>query len=169
MAAGDIKLVYAASVAVTITLGSLASDATFLAGRESTEISNTVNLFLDYLLAGKISVGTSPTTSKEIRVYVAGLIDDTTYPDVFDGLDSAETITDIGIRAASLRLAASIQTSSISNQIYYFGPVSVAALFGGTLTKKFVVFVTHNTGVALHGTESIHKLSVTGVFENVAG
>jgi hypothetical protein len=168
LAAGDIKLAYAASSALTITLASLASDTNLLAGRESTAVDNTSNLYLDYLLAGKITTGTSPTTAKEIRVYVAGLMEDATYPDVLDGTDSNETIASVGTRDSALKLAAVIGTINTSDLTYYFGPISVAALFGGVLPKKFVVFVVHNTAVNLNSTGSNHAIHITPVYQTVA-
>jgi len=167
MAAGDIKLAYAASSAVTITLASLATDTNLLAGRESAQVDNTTNLYADYLLAGIITVGTTPTTAKEIRVYVVALMEDATYPDVFDGTDSAETVSGVGTRDSICKLAAVIPTIATSNLSYYFGPVSVASLFGGVMPKKFVVFVTHNTAVDLHATAGNHAIYITPVFSKI--
>jgi hypothetical protein len=165
----SIKIEYAASSALTISLASLASSSTFVAGRESTAVDNTTNKYLDYLLAGKIRVGTTPTTSTEIRVYVVALMEDATYPDVFDGTDSAETVTSAGVRDGFAKLAAVMGVdSTTSDRDYYFGPVSVAALFGGSLPKKFAVFVTHNTGVALNATGGNHAVHVTPVYATSA-
>lgn len=165
----SIKTVYAASAAVTITLASLASDANLLAGREGTAIDNTTNLYLDYLLSGLITTGTSPTDAKQISVYVGAIHNDTPlYPDVLDGTDSNETITSAGIRDSGLKLAAVISTNNTSDRGYYFGPISVASLFGGTLPPKFVVFVVHNTGVNLNSTAGNHIISVIGQYESVA-
>lgn len=163
----DIKLSYVASSAVTITLASLATDANLLAGRESTLVDNSSNKYLDYLLAGTIMTGTTPTTAKEIRVYVVGIANDTTWPDVFDGTDSAETVSDAGIRDSVCKLAAVIPTVATSDKAYWFGPVSVASLFGGVVPLKFVVFVTHNTAVNLNATGGNHVLSITPVYETV--
>jgi len=168
MATGDIKLAYGSSSALTVTLASLATDANLLAGRESTGVDNTVNLYQDYLLSGFVTVGTTPTTAKEIRVYVVGLMEDATYPDVFDGTDSAETVSGVGTRDGICKLAAVIATIATSNLAYYFGSVSVASLFGGTMPKKFVVFVTHNTAVNLNATGGNHAIYVTPVFSTVA-
>lgn len=165
----SIKTEYAASSAVTITLGGLATSATWLAGRESTAIDNTTNKYLDYLLAGKIRVGTSPTASTEIRVYVVALQDDSTWPDVFDGTDSAETVTSAGVGSGFLKLAAVMQVdATTSDRDYFFGPVSVASLFGGACPKKFIVFVSHNTAVNLNATDGNHVLSVTPVYATSA-
>lgn len=160
----NIKLEYAASSALTITLASLATSATLVAGQESTEVDNTTNKYLDYLLAGKITTGTSPTDAREILVYVVGLMEDSTYPDVFDGTNSAETWTNLFIRNAAGKLAAVIQTNSTSDVTYFFGPVSVAALFGGVVPKKFVVWVTHSTGVNLNSTGSNQAIHITPVY-----
>jgi len=168
MAAGDIKLAYGASLALTITLASLATDANLLTGRESTGVDNTLNLYPDYLLAGFVTTGTSPTTAKEIRVYVVGLMEDATYPDVFDGTDSAETVGGVGTRDGICKIAAIIPTIGTSDLKYSFGPVSVASLFGGVMPKKFVVFITHNTAVNLNSTAGNHAIYITPVFSNIA-
>lgn len=167
--AGDVKTEYAASSALTITLASLATSATLVAGQESTAVDNTTNKYLDYLIAGKITTGTTPTDAKEIRVYVYGQAEDVpTYPDVFDGLDSAETVTSTQIRDAALRLAAVIATNTTSDRIYWFGPLSVAALFGGQMPKRFGVFVTHSTVAALNATAGNHAIWITPKYETVA-
>lgn len=167
MAAGDTKVTYGSSSNLTITLASLATDASLLVGRESSEVDNTTNRYVDYLLSGKITTGTSPTASKFIEVHVVGLMDDSTYPSVFDGTDSAETVT-AAVKSGVCRLAASIDTTNTSDVTYYFGPVSVASLFGGVMPKKFIVFVTHNTAVNLNSTGSNHQITVTPVYYNTA-
>lgn len=167
MAAGDTKVTYGSSSNLTITLASLATDASLLVGRESSEVDNTTNRYVDYLLSGKITTGTSPTASKFIEVHVVGLMDDSTYPSVFDGTDSAETVT-AAVKSGVCRQAASIDTTSTSDVTYYFGPVSVASLFGGVMPKKFVVFVTHNTAVNLNSTGGNHQITVTPVYYNTA-
>jgi len=165
----EIKNKYAGSGSIPITLASLATDANLLTGRESTEFDNTSNLFLDVGLSGIITVGTTPTTNKEIRIYVAAIINDTpTWPDVLDGTDSAETLTNAEVRDSGLVLAHVIPVvSTTSNISYPFSFKSVAALFGGLLPKKFVIFVTHNTGVNLNSTGSNHMINWYGFTETV--
>lgn len=168
MATGDIKLVYGTAADATITLASLATDSTKLTGRESTAIDNTATLALDYLVSGKITTGTSPTTAKTIEVWCVGSWDGTNWPDVFDGTDSAETITSSDIKPSICRLVASMSNSATSNVTYHFGPVSVASLFGGVVPPKFVFFVTHDTAVNLNATAGNHQIRVQPVYENVA-
>lgn len=164
---GNVKIAYAASSAVTITLASLATDANLLAGRESTAIDNSTNKYLDYLLAGQITTGTTPTTSKELRVYVCGIINDTTWPDVLDGTDSAETFTTSNIRDSSCKIASSMTTTATSDQTSWFAPVSVSALFGGNPPLKFVVWVVHNSAVNLNATGSNHVISITPIYRTI--
>jgi hypothetical protein len=165
----DAKIAYGSSAAITITLASLATSSSLAGGRESTAVDNTSNKYLDYLVGGKITTGTSPTDAKSILVYVYASVDDTpTYPDVLDGTDSDETLTSAGIRNAGLRLAAAVTTDATSNRTYWIAPFSVAALFGGAMPKFFGIFVTHDTAVNLNSTGSNHAFSYTPVFETVA-
>jgi hypothetical protein len=166
----NVKIAYDASSAVTISLASLATSATWVAGRESTLISNTTNLYLDYLLAGQITVGTTPTSATQIRIYAVAPLNDTpTWPDVFDGTDSAETITSVGVRDGFAKIASVINVdSTTSNRAYYFGPISIASLYGGSLPTRWAIFVTHNTGVNLNATAGNHVISITPVYATIS-
>ena len=165
-----LKPVYAASAAVTITLASLASSSTFVAGQEASVISNLSNLYDDALMSGKIRVGTTPTINTQVLIYVFGTLDDApTYPDGMDGTDSAETLTSAGVGRGFLKLAAVLDVdSTTSDRDYAFGPVSIAQLFGGHLPTRWGVFVTHNTGVNLNSTGSNHFIKYDGIhYQNV--
>lgn len=162
----DIKTKYPASnadtTALTISLASLASSSSLVAGRESTAVVNTSNLDLDHLLSGVIRAGTSPTVSKTIEVWVYAPIKvasgTPTYPDVLDGTDSDETITSANVKYSALRLAHAITVDATSDRDYFIPPTSIASLFGGSLPTHWGVFVTHDTGVALNATGSNHYL-----------
>lgn len=165
----DIKLAYASSAAYTITLASLASDTNLLIGRESTAVSNTTNLYLDYGIAGIVTVGTTPTANTVIHVMAYGSQNDTpTYPDVFDGTDSAETITNAGVKTTALAFLSILNVSAATSNVgYAFAPVSLSMLMGGFLPKNHGIFVTHNTGVALNATGGNHVINYTGVYRTV--
>ncbi len=163
----DLKLSYPAASDLTITLASLASDTSLLTGRESATIDNSTNLYLDYLISGKITAGTSPTASRSIEVWAVGSWDGTNWPDVFDGTESAETITSADIKASVCRFVAAMATANTSDRTYHVGPVSRAAAFGGTLPPKFVLCVTHSTGVALNSTAGNHQIRIQPVFQTV--
>lgn len=141
------KIAYAASATVfgANDLDSLASSTTWVAGWESAVIDNTTNLYVDALLAGRFKANNTAPTAGQIQVFVGAILEDTpTYPDVFDGTGSAETITSADIRNSILRPAAAIITDTTSNRIYEFAPVSVASLFGGIMPPKWWVFVAHS-------------------------
>lgn len=164
----DVKITYAASADYTITLTSLASSATFVAGRESTAINNTSNKYLDYLVGGKITTGTTPTDAKSIRIYLYAAVNDTPlYPDVLDGTDSDETITSVDILNSAIRLAASTSTNNTSDRVYWFAAFSVASFFGGVNPIYHGLFVVHDTAVNLNATGSNQKLAQTGVYATV--
>jgi hypothetical protein len=164
----DIKVAYGTASDATITLASLGSDTNLLTGRESAEIVNTSTLALDYLVSGKIRTGTSPTASRAIEVWAVGSWDGTNWPDVFDGTESAETITSAEIKSSICRLVSSMATSATTGVDYHFGPVSIASLFGGVVPPKFVLFVTHSTAVALNSTAGNHQIRILPVYETVA-
>jgi len=157
------------SSATTITIGlhstPLASSSTWVLGRESNEIDNTTNKYDDALVQGKTTVGTSPTASTLILVYVWGSDTSaaTTNIDVIDGVDSDETITSVGVRDGFMRLGAAINVdATTSNRTYYVGPFSVADLFG-QMPKYWGLFVTHNTVAALNSTAGNHAFTYTGI------
>ena len=164
----DIKQFYGSASDITITLASLASDTNLLAGRQSAAIDNTTTLALDFLVSGKITTGTSPTAARSIEVWAIGSWDGTLYPDTVTGSDAGRTLTSSDIKASICRLLAVMATSSTSNVTYFFGPVSVAAAFGGIVPPKFVVFPVHNTGVGLNATAANHQIRLQPVYETVA-
>jgi hypothetical protein len=167
MAQGDVKLEHGASAALTISLGGLASSATRVAGRESSAV--TTGDWLDALVGGKVKLGTAPTVSKVVQVWVYASIEDTPiYPDVLDGTDSAETLTSENVRDAALKLGAIAVSDATTGLDLYIAPFSVAALFGGVLPKFWGIFVVHDTGVALDATGSNHFFHYTPVYGHVA-
>jgi hypothetical protein len=162
----DLKLSYGTASDVTITLASLASDTSLLTGRESTAVDNTSSLVIDYLVSGKITTGTGPTTGRSIEVWAVGSWDGTNWPEVFDGTDSAETTT-AEMKPSICRYIATIATTATADRAYHFGPVSLASAFGGTLPPKFVLFVTHSTGANLNSTAANHQVRLQPVYQTV--
>jgi hypothetical protein len=157
------KIKYGTIITPTITLASLATSATLLTGRESAAVDNSTNLYIDVLASGQVTTGTSPTDAKKIEIWAWGSFDDTpNYPDVFDGTDSAETVTSDDIKFAALRLVASMSTDNTSDRAYPFAPVSIAGLFG-QLPQYYGFFVTHDTGVNLNSTAGNHFIDLTPI------
>jgi hypothetical protein len=155
---------------ITMDLANLASSATWVAGRECSQIDNTTNKYVDCLVSGKISVGTTPTANTVINVYVWGsdVSLATTGVDVLDGTDSAETLTNIGIRDA-LRVGAVISVPAATSDVAYeVLPFSVAALFG-SMPRFWGLYVAHNTGVNLRNTAvNTNSMKYVGVKYDVA-
>ena len=141
----------------TITLASLASSAT--AGREGTAIDNGTDDAIDAMVGGFITTGTSPTANKQIEIWCYGSYDGTSFSGGASGSDAGLTPQAEGL----MRLLTIIPTSSTSNQKYTFGPFSVAATFGGTMPRKWGIFVRHNTAVNLNATGSNHEIRHTPV------
>lgn len=170
MAAGDVKYAsYPASSALTQTnLDGLASSSTHLSGWESGAIDNTSNLYTDYRITAKIQVESTGLSAGEIRMYLVGALEDASWPDVFDGTESAETVTDTEIRDAVCRTAAITITDTTASRTYYLECPSVAAVFKGNLPKKFVVFITQSSGNTLETTGDPNQVYVQGSYLQVA-
>lgn len=165
----DVKLAYGSSAAFTFGTASLGSSTTYVAGRESTAVSNTTNLYLDYFVGGKITTGTSPTASRVILIFAYGSVDDTpTYPDVLDGTDSAETINSADILNASIKKLSQTGTNNTSDRVYWLAPTSLGETFGWLIPKNFGLYGAHDTGVNLNSTAGNHVMSYTGVYATVA-
>lgn len=171
MAEGDVKIAYAASASFTVTnLHSLPASATWIAGWESNQVDNTSNLYRDYLISGLLKMAASNNKAGTIKIFIVALIADATWPDVFDGTESTETITSTGIRDSICKLGATINVTADASVSYPFGPFSVASLFGGVCPSKFVVFITGDGATSNNAQFAADTNIVTykGVYDTVA-
>lgn len=154
--AGDIKIKYPAtsSTAVTITLASLASDATLVAGRESTVINNTTNLDIDHLISGIITLASSGLTitrTVQVWAYSFETISSNTPTLVtpFTGVDSNRSIPSVNWRDSALKLLWATITDNVGSRAYNMPATSIAQAFGGTMPPAYGLWVVQSTGQAL--------------------
>lgn len=164
------SLNYSSYATITIAPENVASSSTWTAGVESDAVNNSTNLYIDALVAGFWTAGTTPTANTEIRVYVYAQYDDTpTYQDVFDGTSSAETVTSAGVLTSVVKLLGTMYCdSATSNRAYYLAPTSVAERFGGVLPKRWGLFIAHNTGVNSNSTSGNHGWKYVGIKYDIA-
>lgn len=157
-----IKPKYAASASITFTsVASLASSSTLVAGAESAAIDNGTNLYDDVSIGVTIKMGTvAPTAAKSIEVWIVPALDDTpTFPGVFDGTDSAETVGSRNLLIGCGTLAKVFSTDATADQIYQ-GTFSVADVLG-YVPDQFVLFVVQDSGQALAA--GGHAFKMTGI------
>lgn len=165
----DVKLAYGSSAAFTFGAENLATSSTYVAGRESTAVSNTSNLYLDYFIGGKWTTGTSPTASRVMLIFAYGSVNDTPlYPDVLDGTDSAETFTSADILNAAVKKLCQTGTNNTSDRTYWFSATSLGEVFGWIIPKNFGLYGAHDTGVNTNSTGSNTAWYYTGVYATVA-
>lgn len=164
----NVNIAYGTATAATITIASLATSASLLGGQQSASVSNTTNLYLDYLVGGEITVGTSPTSSTSIYVVATGTMDATNWPDGFTGSNASLTVTSAGIFNAICRFVANLTVdSATSNRTYPFPQTSLAQSFGGTIPPLFTFAVLQDTGVNLNSTAANHEIYYQGVYATV--
>jgi len=155
----DIKTKYpsTSSVALTLTLASLATDSSLLAGRASTAVDNSSNLDLDHIVSGVIRTGTSPTVGTSIEIWAYGhrsvASGTPTYPDSITGSDANKTMTSSNVKTAAMVLLAVIYVDNTSNRDYDLKHISIANAFG-YMPPYWGLFVVHNTAAALNATQT---------------
>lgn len=170
MPAGDVSLKWGTAGTMTHSLASMATSSTRLVGWETASLDITsLGPVVDVLFNIRITTGTSPTTARQIEVWPIAQNADATWPGVFDGTSSAETIASAELKNALCRIPLAIfGTNATSDVSYEATGVSLAQCFGGVLPKAVVLFVTHDTGVNLNSTAGNHVIGYIPVFQNVA-
>lgn len=151
------KIAYGTSTAITITTSQLAPSTT--AGRQSTVIDNTTNLFDDALVTVTLATNAStPASSKACYVYVFGSEDGT----LFDSDDAQPGASDAAytVNAAS-NLKGPVVVSMPTASKSYTKTFSVAQFFGGLMPRKWGIVVCNDTNNNLATTTT--ACSYTGV------
>jgi len=145
-------LTYSSNNTITINLSALASSSSFLSGRESDQIDNTGDKFVDAIVGGSFIVGTTPAITGGLKVFVWGADTSlaTTALDVLDGVDSAETFTSTSLGATVVPALFVPVVVATSDTKYIVRDFSVAAALGLPVLPKFWgLFVAHNMTAAL--------------------
>jgi hypothetical protein len=151
---------YGADTAITFDVSSLATSSTFLAGRESTQIDNTSNKFIDAIVTCRGGVtghaSTAPTVGQYIGLWIWGSDQSlaTVAIDTLDGTDSNETLAHASVLNSLIPVATAVVTVATAGLKYYFMPFSVAQFFGGNMPKFWGLFLAHNHNGALAASQS---------------
>lgn len=169
----NVKVAYAASAPVTITLASLAASSGLLGGQQSDSQSNSANLYLDYLIAGNFKSAGANNQAGSILLCVVGQRDDApTFPDVFTNAGTAgKTVSKQGIFDQVCKVAVNIAADNTASQSWWGGPTSLAALFAGVTPGNFLYFVTQNIQTSTNpwsSTAGDHVVEQTGAYLTVS-
>jgi len=143
----DIQEKYGANnQAIAVTLNGLADNGV----RESTTISNAVNLFLDVLVQLKIDTGNvgAPAGEKNVLVYAYGSSD--------NGVTNSGGATgaDAAYGAAAGQLIDNCPMLGIisvdaQDEVFESDVMSIASAFGGVVPEKWGIIVKNQIGQAL--------------------
>lgn len=152
----SIKLAYANSASITMTLASITSGS----ARESTAIDNSSNLYTDALVYVALALQTgTPTGDKAFFIYTYASEDGTNYTDNATGSDAAITLRS----PTNLRLIG-VLAAPDSGGLTYKGVYTVASAWGGILPRKWGIAIKNSTGVTMSATEGNHIHTYTGVY-----
>lgn len=157
----DIKNKYAAAAAFTITVASLTNNS----ARQSTEIDNSSNLYLDALVQVKVkSPASSTSTTGLVNIYLYSSADDqASRTENAGATDAAITLTS----PPNTRLIGSVNV--VANATTYYSPTfSVAAACSGVLPKFWGIILENKTGGTLDSTGGNHSLYFQGITAQTA-
>lgn len=161
---------YSANTTITMNLSGLAASATFIAGRESNEIDNTTNKYIDAIVDGSFTVGTTPAITGGLAIYVWGSDTSlgTTPLKTLDGVDSDEslTTTELGMLRFASFTPVLVATSDTQ---YFVAPFSIASRFGGVMPKYWGLYVAHSMTAALRtNAANTNSFAFNGIKYDVA-
>lgn len=154
-----IKALYGSEQTFTITLAGLTNGS----ARQTTEIDNSSNLYLDALVQFQIKTGSGAGAGSfvEIRAY-ASADNGTTRTENAGASDAAITLTS----PENTPLVDIINTPAATTT-YKGNPASVAKAFGGVLPKKWGIIIVNRSASTLSATEGDHLKLWQGIQEQV--
>jgi len=164
-------ILYGADTAITFDVSSLGTSATFVAGRESTQVDNTTNKYDTAIVTCNGVTGhasTAPTIGQYIGLWLWGsdVSLATTPIDVLDGTDSAETLSHVSVLNSLVLVAQPAVTVATAGLVYYFQPFSVRDRLGH-MPKFWGLYSAHNHTGALAAAQS-GIWSYYGINETIA-
>lgn len=152
---------YAARATVTWTPESLANGSNDF----SAVVDNTSNKYVDVLVSGKITTGTTPTVNTVLTIYAYAEDGNGQYTAGVSGSDGGTAGAN---ELTQLAVIATIVVDATSNHTYEWGPVGLAQFFGGVLPPKWGIGILNGSGAALHATAGNQVTSYQGIKYDVA-
>jgi hypothetical protein len=159
------NIAYSANTSITMNLSALASSATYISGRESNQIDNTTNKYMDALVQGSFTVGTTPAITGGLVIYLWGADTSlaTTALKTLDGVDSNKSLTTTELGMLKFGSFTSVLVATSDTQ-YWIAPFTVASKFGGVMPKFWGLYVAHNMTAALRtNVANTDSLSYNGI------
>lgn len=158
-----VKVAYSPAGSVTNITCTMTNASSGTAGRASTAVDNSSNLFLDALVSAQIQFPNSaPANDKAMYLYAYGSLDGSTYPEGITGSDANYTIQgSAGALTTALRIIGVMPALQNTNQT--FGPFAVAPAFGGVLPYKWgIVFLNFGGQTLTSG-----QISYVGIQQSI--
>jgi hypothetical protein len=160
---------YSANIDIAMDMSSLPSGSLFATGRQSTQVDNTSNQYVDAVVDVKgIQCGLTGTSTKigeMIQLYAWG--SDTALSsgvpmDAFTGTDGTAALAAVSTLNSLQFIAAPSVTVATTGLKYYVQPFSIAQQFGGVMPKYWGLYAAHNfaSGLAPAQTGLFHYAGI---------
>ena len=162
------NIAYAADEAIAVTAWGTGLAATQYAS--SAMFDNTTNKYVDVLVGGILELdATTPVAGDTLDIYVSGNYQTATATDMGGGIDAlfdaaTEEVADTAFNPLNLTFLTSVAveaTTPATAQGYHFGPVSIAAAFGGTMPQKFFLVLHNNTAGTMAAGSNVNAVGIT--------
>jgi hypothetical protein len=156
---------YSSEGTITITLTSLGTSATLVAGQQSNSIDLSSSNYDDVLFRVTTQSITTPapTAGGFIEVWWVPQLTNGSWPDGFGATDNARTVSSRAELQAYGKLIGSVQNSAATDHYYYLTGSLIKATCQLHYSKIGCVWVTQSTGQALNGTAANHSAGYMGM------
>lgn len=141
---------YSAKATLTWGMTNPSSDTNLLIGRQSTAVNNNAagTNYMDIMIGGRFQGPAASAAAGVIEVWAYGSWDaGTTFTSDCTGTDGALTL--VAETKALLHLVTVVPTNTTNGEDYYWGPFSLAQVFGGVVPEQWGLWGTHDAGAAL--------------------
>lgn len=148
-----LRTVYSSVINIVVSAAS-ALNADLWAESDIVVNATTTRRYVDAMLSGRITLNASATTDDVVEIYCYGGLDQAVASalggSLNGGLDGNQSVETEGtaFNYENLHLIGVI-TADVANGTIYWGPWSVAQVFGGVLPQRWGVMIHNNTSGAL--------------------
>lgn len=156
----DIKTKYSAHTSITCTLASLANNST----RQSDEVDNSSNRYLDCLVQVKVKTGASGANSYgSVAIFAFASVDDGTTRSGGAGASDAAYTLENPPNAVFIGM----MTVNANSTTFIGGPFSIADAFGGVMPERWGLIFRNISGATLSATGSDHSVQYQGITHEI--
>jgi len=163
----EVKIKYDTDAALAVTEWDTTLATTQFA--TSAIFDNRTTLYVDVSIGGIVQLDdTTPVAGDTMDIYIVGQYS-ATATDMTGGIDAlfdaaTEEAVDVAFVKANMPLLVSVAVEAgtpATAQGYHWGPLSVAAAFGGMMPEQFMLVLHNNTAGTMAASPDVNTIGIT--------